>query len=172
MKSEVHSTALCKRITNCNFSCDVVAAPDTNGQSGSQFFSHATLVETKFATQWGEKCCWHAIFTQINKSVDTKKKYEAHSGQWGIPAMSRQPPAQQAKSKKRSGCKRGAYLCFCAAARWRHEIDPHGLRRKPKMPKIINLGNCVKLLWFTTFWKKVLNLVAFLGSSFEIWTRP
>ena len=31
------------------------------------------------------------------------------------------------------------------------EIDPHGLRRKPKMPKIINLGNCVKLLWFTTF---------------------
>ena len=31
------------------------------------------------------------------------------------------------------------------------QIDPHGLRRKPKMPKIINLGNCVKLLWFTTF---------------------
>ena len=31
------------------------------------------------------------------------------------------------------------------------EIDPHGLRRKPKMPKIINLGNCVKVLWFTTF---------------------
>ena len=29
--------------------------------------------------------------------------YEAHSGQWRIPAMSRQPPAQQAKSKKRSG---------------------------------------------------------------------
>ena len=26
------------------------------------------------------------------------------------------------------------------------EIDPHRLRRKPKMPKIINLGNCVKLL--------------------------
>ena len=31
------------------------------------------------------------------------------------------------------------------------EIDPHELRRKPKMPKIINLGNCVKVLWFTTF---------------------
>ena len=31
------------------------------------------------------------------------------------------------------------------------QIDPHGLRRKPKMPKIINLGNCVKLLWGTTF---------------------
>ena len=31
------------------------------------------------------------------------------------------------------------------------QIDPHGLRRKPKMPKIINLGNCVKLLWDTTF---------------------
>ena len=31
------------------------------------------------------------------------------------------------------------------------QIDPHGLRRKPKMPKIINLGNCVKLLWYTTF---------------------
>ena len=31
------------------------------------------------------------------------------------------------------------------------EIDPHGLRRKPKMPKIINLGNCVKVLWGTTF---------------------
>ena len=73
-ESEVHSTALCKRITNCNFSCDVVAAPDTNGQSGSQFFSHATLVETIFATQGGEKCCWHAIFTKINKSVETKKK--------------------------------------------------------------------------------------------------
>ena len=31
------------------------------------------------------------------------------------------------------------------------QIDPHGLRKKPKMPKIINLGNCVKLLWDTTF---------------------
>ena len=31
------------------------------------------------------------------------------------------------------------------------QIHPHGLRRKPKMPKIINLGNCVKLLWDTTF---------------------
>ena len=31
------------------------------------------------------------------------------------------------------------------------QIDPHGLRRTPKMPKIINLGNCVKLLWDTTF---------------------
>ena len=31
------------------------------------------------------------------------------------------------------------------------QIDPHGLRRKPKMPKIINLGNCVKVLWDTTF---------------------
>ena len=31
------------------------------------------------------------------------------------------------------------------------QIDLHGLRRKPEMPKIINLGNCVKLLWFTTF---------------------
>ena len=30
------------------------------------------------------------------------------------------------------------------------QIDPHGLRRKPKMPKIINLGDCVKLLWDTT----------------------
>ena len=29
--------------------------------------------------------------------------------------------------------------------------NPHGLRRKPKMPKNINLGNCVKLLWFSTF---------------------
>ena len=26
------------------------------------------------------------------------------------------------------------------------QIDPHGPRRKPKMPKIIDLGNCVKLL--------------------------
>ena len=26
------------------------------------------------------------------------------------------------------------------------QIDPHGARRKPKMPKIIDLGNCVKLL--------------------------
>ena len=25
------------------------------------------------------------------------------------------------------------------------QIDPHGLRRKPKIPKIINLDNCVKL---------------------------
>ena len=48
------------------------------------------------------------------------------------------------------------------------QIDPHGLRRKPKMPKIINLGNCVKLLWFTTFCKEVVNLIAFLVSSFEI----
>ena len=31
------------------------------------------------------------------------------------------------------------------------QVDPHGLRRKPKMPKIINLDNCVKLLWDTTF---------------------
>ena len=30
------------------------------------------------------------------------------------------------------------------------DIDPYGLRRKPKMPKIINLGNCLKLLWDTT----------------------
>ena len=67
--------------------------------------------------------------------------YEAHSGQWGIPAMSRQPPAQQAKSKKLRAQLRAEDT----------EIDPHGLRRKPKMPKIINLGNCVKVLWFTTF---------------------
>ena len=26
------------------------------------------------------------------------------------------------------------------------QIDPHELRRKPKMPKVNNLGNCVKLL--------------------------
>ena len=31
------------------------------------------------------------------------------------------------------------------------QIDPNRLRRKPKMQKIINLGNCVKLLWNTTF---------------------
>ena len=31
------------------------------------------------------------------------------------------------------------------------QIDPHGLRRTPKMPKIINLGNCVKLVWDATF---------------------
>ena len=31
------------------------------------------------------------------------------------------------------------------------QIDPHRLRRKPKMQKIINLGNCVKLLLDTTF---------------------
>ena len=34
------------------------------------------------------------------------------------------------------------------------QIDPHGLRREPKMPNIINLGNCVKLLWYTTFLKE------------------
>ena len=33
------------------------------------------------------------------------------------------------------------------------EIDPHGLRRKPKMPKIINLGNCVKLPFSILSWK-------------------
>ena len=31
------------------------------------------------------------------------------------------------------------------------QIDPHGLKRKPKMPKIINFGKCVKRLWDTTF---------------------
>ena len=31
------------------------------------------------------------------------------------------------------------------------EIDPHWLRRKPKMPKNINSGNCVEVLWNTTF---------------------
>ena len=31
------------------------------------------------------------------------------------------------------------------------QIDPHGLRRNPKMPKIMNLSSCVKLLWYTTF---------------------
>ena len=31
------------------------------------------------------------------------------------------------------------------------EINPHWLKRKLKMPKIINLGNCVEVLWDTTF---------------------
>ena len=29
----------------------------------------------------------------------------------------------------------------------------------------------MKLLWDTTFWKEVVNLIAFLWSSFEIWRR-
>ena len=66
--------------------------------------------------------------------------------------------AQQAKKQKAERL---------ANAELRNEgtqIDPHGLRRKPKMPKIINLGNCVKLLWFITFHKKVVNLITFLRS--------
>ena len=31
------------------------------------------------------------------------------------------------------------------------QIDPHGLRRKPQMPKIINLGPCAKLLFSISF---------------------
>ena len=33
------------------------------------------------------------------------------------------------------------------------EIDPHRLRRKPKMSKIINLGNCVKLPFSISSWR-------------------
>ena len=113
MKSEVHSTALCKRITNCNFSCDVVAAPDTNGQSGSQFFSHATLVETKFATQWGEKCCWHAVFTKINKASKPKKciKHTADSGAFLLCPDS----PLRSKQKAKSGAAANAALIFAFA---------------------------------------------------------
>ena len=55
--------------------------------------------------------------------------------------------AQQAKKQKAERLA-NAELIF-AFAQLRGEgtqIDPHGLRRKPKMQKIINLGNCVKLL--------------------------
>ena len=70
--------------------------------------------------------------------------FEAHIEQRRISAMSRQPPAQQAKAKSGADRKRGVRGKGT-------QIDPHGLSRKPKMPKVINLGNCVKLLWFTTF---------------------
>ena len=35
------------------------------------------------------------------------------------------------------------------------QIDPHGLRRKPKMPKIINLSNCVKCFGTLRFERKL-----------------
>ena len=60
---------------------------------------------------------------------------------------------RRSKEKKRAERLANAELIF-AFAQLRAEdteIDPHGLRRKPKMPKIINLGKCVKVLWFTTF---------------------
>ena len=60
-------------------------------------------------------------------------------------------PDTPLRSKQKA--KSGAF----AFARLRGEgtqIDPHGLRRNPKMPKIINFGNCVKLLCFTTFSKE------------------
>ena len=70
----------------------------------------------------------------------------------------------RSKQKAKSGAarKRGANLCIAQLRGEGTQIDPHGLRRKPKMPKIINLGNCVKLLWFTTFCKEVVNLIEFL----------
>ena len=78
--------------------------------------------------------------------------YEAHNKQRRITAMSGWPSAQQAKKQKAERLA-NAELIF-AFAQLRGEgtqIDPHGPRRMPQMPKIINLGNCVKLLWFTTF---------------------
>ena len=54
----------------------------------------------------------------------------------------------RSKQKQKAGRLANAELIF-AFAQLRDkgtQIDPHGLRRKPKMPKIINLGNCVKLL--------------------------
>ena len=41
-------------------------------------------------------------------------------------------------------------FAFAQLRREGTQIDPHGLKRKPKMPKIIDLGDCVKLLWDTT----------------------
>ena len=52
------------------------------------------------------------------------------------------------------------------------QIDPHGLRRKPKMPKIINLSNCVKLPFSISFWRFWLafwDLRLFLRSLKCVW---
>ena len=54
-------------------------------------------------------------------------------------------------ASKKQKAERLAIFAFAQLRAEDTEIDPHGLRRKPKMPKIINLGNCVKVLWFTTF---------------------
>ena len=64
------------------------------------------------------------------------------------------PTAPCAASKKQKAERLANAELIFAFAQLREkgtQIDPHGLRRKPKMPKIINLGNCVKLLWDTTF---------------------
>ena len=67
------------------------------------------------------------------------------------------PTAPCAASKKQKAerlANAGLIFAFAQLHAEDTEIDPHWLRRKPKMPKLINLGNCVEVLWDTTFERK------------------
>ena len=60
------------------------------------------------------------------------------------------PTAPCAASKKQKA-ERLAIFAFAQLRAEDTEIELHELEEKAKMPKIINLGNCVKVLWDTTF---------------------
>ena len=102
MESEVHSTALCKRITNCNLVAMSYQLQTRTHKVAVNSFRTQLLWKQSLPRSGGRNAAGTPSL-QIGKSAQTKKMYEAHNGQWRIPAMSRQLPAQQAKSKKRSG---------------------------------------------------------------------
>ena len=90
-------------------------------------------------------------FLQKTIKVHKPRKCMKHTMDSGAFLLCPDSPLRS-KQKAKSGAarKRGAFA-FAQLRGEGTQIDPHGLRRKPKMPKIINLGNCVKLLWDTTF---------------------
>ena len=64
------------------------------------------------------------------------------------------PPCAASKKQKAERLANAELIFAFAQLRGKGtQIDPHGLRRKPKMPKIINLGNCVKLPFSISSWR-------------------
>ena len=108
------------------FNCDVIPAPHTKAQSGSQFFSHAMTCGNRclkgLLCSGGRNAAGTPSLQYFYENAQTKQKYEAQAGQWRIPTLAWLRSKQKAKSG--AARKRGAYLCFCAAARGRHSNWP------------------------------------------------
>ena len=108
-QSEVHSTPVCNRITNCNLVAMSYQLQTRTHKVAVNSFRTQLLWKQSLPRSGGRNAAGTPSLQKSVKAHKPNKKYEAHNRQWRIPAMSRQPPAQQAKSKKRSGSQTRSY---------------------------------------------------------------